>query len=191
MAFAASGPCGNACRTAVPSRGHEPSAVTPREPRRGGREVRWSRTPILWLVAWTRFVRRHSIAVLAFSLVSAVLAGAYAAKNVSINTSTADMLSKDLPFQRQFEALDRAFPQDYRTIVVVVDGDTPEQARTAAERLAEPLAERPDMIRNVFHPEADPFFRRHGLLYLSVEELQTLGSMMAGAQPLLAASRRC
>jgi hopanoid biosynthesis associated RND transporter like protein HpnN len=187
MAFAASGPCGNACRTAAAGRDREPSVVTPREPHRGGREVRWSRTPILWLVAWTRFVRRHSIAVLAFSLVSAVLAGAYASKNVSINTSTADMLSKDLPFQRQFEALDRAFPQDYRTIVVVVDGDTPEQARTAAERLAERLAERPDVIRNVFHPEADPFFRRHGLLYLSVEELQTLGSMLAGAQPLLAA----
>jgi uncharacterized protein len=187
MAFAASGPCGNACRTAAAGRDREPSVVTPREPHRGGREVSWSRTPILWLVAWTRFVRRHSIAVLAFSFVSAVLAGAYAAKNVSINTSTADMLSKDLPFQRQFEALDRAFPQDYRTIVVVVDGDTPEQARTAAERLAEQLAERPDVIRNVFHPEADPFFRRHGLLYLSVEELQTLGSMMAGAQPLLAA----
>jgi hopanoid biosynthesis associated RND transporter like protein HpnN len=187
MAFAASGPCGNACRTAAAGRDREPSVVTPREPHRGGREVRWSRTPILWLVAWTRFVRRHSIAVLAFSLVSAVLAGAYAAKNVSINTSTADMLSEDLPFQRQFEALDRAFPQDYRTIVVVVDGDTPEQARTAAERLAERLAERPDVIRNVFHPEADPFFRRHGLLYLSVEELQTLGSMLAGAQPLLAA----
>jgi uncharacterized protein len=187
MAFAASGPCGNACRTAVPSRDHEPSAVTPREPRRGGREVRWSRTPILWLVAWTGFVRRHSIAVLAFSLVSAVLAGAYAAKNVSINTSTADMLSKELPFQRQFEALDRAFPQDYRTIVVVVDGDTPELARTAAERLAERLGQRTDVIRNVFHPEGDPFFRRHGLLYLSVDELQTVGSMMAGAQPLLAA----
>ena len=115
MAFAASGPCGNACRTAAAGRDREPSVVTPREPHRGGREVRWSRTPILWLVAWTGFVRRHSIAVLAFSLVSAVLAGAYAAKNVSINTSTADMLSKELPFQREFEALDRAFPQDYRT----------------------------------------------------------------------------
>jgi hopanoid biosynthesis associated RND transporter like protein HpnN len=132
-------------------------------------------------------VRRHGIAVLAFSLVSAVLAGAYAATNVTINTSTADMLSEDLPFRRHFDELDRAFPQDNRTIVVVIDGDTPEQARTAAEVLAERLAQRSDVIRNTFHPEADPFFRRHGLLFLSIEELQTLGSMMAGAQPLLAA----
>ena len=187
MAFALCGPCENACGPAATIRYNEPSVVTPREPRGAALKVRWSRAPILWLIAWTGFVRRHSIAVLAFSLVSAVLAGAYAAKNVSINTSTSDMLSEDLPFQRQFDELDRAFPQDYRTIVVVVDGDTPEQARTAAERLAKRLTEHPDVIRNVFHPEADPFFRRHGLLYLSIEELQTLGSMMAGAQPLLAA----
>ena len=161
--------------------------MTPREPRPAARDVGWSRAPVLWLTAWTRFVRRHGIAVLAFSLVSAVLAGAYAAKNVTINTSTADMLSEDLPFRRHFDELDRAFPQDNRTIVVVIDGDTPEQARTAAEGLAERLAQRSDVIRNTFHPEADPFFRRHGLLYLSIEELQTLGSMMAGAQPLLAA----
>src|SRR5512144_2746654 len=187
MAFARCGPCENACRPAATIRYDEPSIVTSREPRGAALKVRWSRAPILWLIAWTGFVHRHSIAVLAFSLVSAVLAGAYAAKNVSINTSTSDMLSEDLPFQRQFDELDRAFPQDYRTIVVVVDGDTPEQARTAAEQLAERLAEHPNVIRNVFHPEADPFFRRHGLLYLSIEELQTLGSMMAGAQPLLAA----
>src|SRR5512133_595464 len=138
-AFAASGSCGKACRPAPASRSREPPLVTPREPRPAAREVRWSRVPVLWLTAWTGFVRRHSIAVLAFSLVSAVLAGAYAAKNVTINTSTADMLSEDLPFRRHFDELDRAFPQDNRTIVVVIDGDTPEQARTAAEGLAEQL----------------------------------------------------
>ena len=97
------------------------------------------------------------------------------------------MLSEDLPFQRQFVELDRAFPQDYRTVVVVVDGDTPEQASDAAARLAERLGEHRDVIRDVFYPQGDPFFRRHGLLFLTPEELQTLSSMLAGAQPLLAA----
>ena len=97
------------------------------------------------------------------------------------------MLSDDLPFQRQFEALDHAFPQDYRTVVVVVDAETPEQAKAAADRLAGALAQHPNVIRSVFYPEGDPFFRRNGLLYLDVPELQTLGSMLAGAQPLLSA----
>jgi uncharacterized protein len=83
--------------------------------------------------------------------------------------------------------LDRAFPQDYRTVVVVVDGDTPERASAAALLLAQKLAARPDVVRDVFYPQGDPFFRRHGLLFLQPDELQTLGSMLAGAQPLLAA----
>lgn len=158
-------------------------AVTPREPPRS----RWGHVAILWLIAWVRFVREHSVAVVAVSLLSAVLAGVYTAKNVRINTSTTDMLSEDLPFQRHFEILDKAFPQDYRTIVAVVDGLTPEQAKTATDKLAAALAQHPDLVHNIFHPAGDPFFRRHGLLYLSTDELQTAGSMIAGAQPLLAA----
>ena len=157
--------------------------MTPRDLPRS----RFSRAVTQGLIAWVRFVRRHSIALVAISLVSAVLSGVYTAKNVRINTSTTDMLSEDLPFQRQFEALDKAFPQDYRTIVVVIDAVTPEQAKTAADKLAAELAQHPDLIHNVFYPAGDPFFKRQGLLYLSIDELQTAGSMMAGAQPLLAA----
>jgi hopanoid biosynthesis associated RND transporter like protein HpnN len=165
----------------------EKPSVTPREPGPPMRKHGWSGTPTLWLITWIRFVRRHGVAVLAFSLVSALLAGAYATLNVGINTSTSDMLSKDLPFQRQFDELDRAFPQDYRSIVAVIDGDTTEHARGAAERLAARLKARPDVIRNVFYPEGDPFFRRNGLLFLSVQQLEALSNTIAGAQPLLAA----
>lgn len=142
---------------------------------------------IAWLVLWIRFVRRHRIAVVLLALILAVLAGGYAATHFQINTSTTDMLSDDLPFQKQFMQLDQAFPQDYRTVVVVIDADTPERARTAADQLAAQLAKHPDVIHNVFYPEGDPFFRRHGLLFLDVPQLEVLGTMLAGAQPLLAA----
>lgn len=139
------------------------------------------------VAAWSRFIRRHAIVVLILAAVSAVLAGTYAVRNVAINTSTNDMLADDLPFQQQFEELDKAFPQDYRTVVVVVDGDTPEQASAAAQQLTERLAARPDVIRDVFYPQGDPFFRQHGLLFLQPDEVETLSTMLAGAQPLLAA----
>lgn len=161
--------------------------MTPREPDRPLHQHRWKRQPTRWLIGWIRFVRGYRFAVLVISVASALLAGAYAARNFSINTSTSDMLSKDLAFQRQFDELDRAFPQDYRSIVVVIDGETTEQARDAAEHLAARLTAHPDVIRNVFYPQADPFFRRNGLLFLSVEQLETLSSTIAGAQPLLAA----
>jgi hopanoid biosynthesis associated RND transporter like protein HpnN len=139
------------------------------------------------LIAWVRLVRRNAILVLVLALLSAVSAAFYVVGNVAINTSTTDMLSEDLPFQRQFMKLDEAFPQDYRTVVVVIDGDTPEQAAEAARQLAARLSARGDIIRSVFYPQGDPFFQRHGLLYLSSDELQQLGSTLAGAQPLLAA----
>jgi hopanoid biosynthesis associated RND transporter like protein HpnN len=164
----------------------ERSPVTPREPQGAAATSRVGRSALRLVIAWTRLVRRNRAIVLLLGLVSAVLAGVYTTMNVSINTSTADMLSDDLPFQQQFELLDQAFPQDYRTIVLVIDGDTPEAARHAADELAQQLSLHPDVVHNVFHPEGDPFFRRHGLLFLSVDELQTLGSMLAGAQPLLA-----
>lgn len=139
------------------------------------------------VVAWARFVRRHAVLVLVLAALSAGLAGTYALRHATINTSTNDMLSDDLPFQRQFIELDKAFPQDYRTVVVVIDGDTPEQASAAATQLTARLTARPDVIRDVFYPQGDPFFRRHGLLFLQPAELEALGTMLAGAQPLLAA----
>ncbi|MFO1119663.1 MAG: MMPL family transporter [Rhodospirillales bacterium] len=148
------------------------------------RSANWAAEAV---VGWARFVRRHAVLVLVLGALSAVAAGAYALRYATINTSTTDMLSEDLPFQRQFIELDKAFPQDYRTVVVVIDGDTPEQASAAAALLTERLAARADVIRDVFYPQGDPFFRRHGLLFLQPDELQTLSNMLAGAQPLLAA----
>jgi len=159
----------------------------PRDPDPPHGHKRWTRRLIAWLVVWIRFIRRYSTATLLLVLISAVLAGAYAATHVSINTSTTDMLAEDLPFQKQFLELDQAFPQDYRTIVVVIDADSAERARAAAETLTQGLVRHPEAIRSVFHPEGDPFFRRHGLLFLDIPELEALGSMLAGAQPMLAA----
>ena len=162
--------------------------MTPREPRsHPPLGFRASSAATRALIAWVRFVRRNAVLVLVLAALSAAIATYYVVRNVAINTSTTDMLSEDLPFQRQFMELDQAFPQDYRTVVVVIDGDTPEHASEAAQRLAERLSARHDIIRDTFYPQGDPFFRRHGLLYLSPDELQQLGSMLAGAQPLLAA----
>src|SRR5512147_2114659 len=91
-------------------------------PSLGGRFGRIARIAV---VRWTRLVREHALLVLLLSIVSDVLAGGYAVTHARINTSTTDMLAQDLPFQQQFAAIDRLFPQDYRTVVVVVDATTP------------------------------------------------------------------
>ncbi len=168
---------GRRCRLALVTRHAPPRPATDRSATRAIEAV----------AAWSRFVRRHAVVVLVLATISAILAGTFAVRNVAIDTSTNDMLADDLPFQQQFKELDEAFPQDYRTVVVVVDGDTPEQASAAAQHLSERLSARPDAIRDIFYPQGDPFFRRHGLLFLQPGELEMLSNMLAGAQPLLAA----
>ena len=51
---------------------------------------------------------------------------------VEINTSTTDMLSKDVPFREYAREIDIAFPQTQDTIVVVIEGKTVGLANDAA-----------------------------------------------------------
>jgi hypothetical protein len=139
------------------------------------------------LAGWVRRVRRRPAAVVVAAVVLAVIGTVQTARALRIDTSTLDMLSEDLPFRQNFEALDEAFPQDYRTILVVVDSSAAGRAARAAEALANRLAADSPHARSVFYPDADPFFRRNGLLYLSVDALQDLADRLAAAQPLLAA----
>lgn len=96
------------------------------------------------------------------------------------------MISEDLPFRRNFDAMDKAFPQDYRTILIVIDGKTAAAAQDAAEKLYAALTSNASELKSVFYPEADPFFRRHGLLYLSVDQLSDLADKLAQSQPFIA-----
>ena len=81
----------------------------------------------------------------------------------------------------------RLFPQNEDTLVIVVDGATPELADDAAGRLAKRLAARPDMFISVRRPDASDFFRRNGLLFLPTAEVEQLTDALAKAQPLMAA----
>jgi len=139
------------------------------------------------LVGWVDLVRRSALVVVLLSALASAAALAYAIAELGINTSTKDMLSQDLPFRQNDRAMDAAFPQLDQQILVVVEAASSEQAEDAARRIAEGLAARRDQVQGVFYPEDEPFFRRNGLLYLGLDELQSLADRLAEAQPLLAA----
>ncbi len=147
----------------------------------------WSRR---LLVRWTDLVQRFAVAVLVVCVGLTGLSLAYVAGNFAINTSTADMLSPDLPFQQLEKELDEAFPLDVDTIAVVVEGPTPDLADEKARALTEHLRRRPDLFRSVHDLAGSPFFRRNGLLFLGSEELYEMGDRLAEAQPFLGALSR-
>lgn len=132
-------------------------------------------------------VRRYALPVLLLYLFMAGLGGYYAVTHIKIRTDTGGMLSPDLPFQKLSRELSDAFPKDGESLVVVVDGQTPDIADDAALSLAAEMRKHPDYFPVVQDMEGDAFFRTNGLLFESPDNLEVLSDRLAKAQPFLAA----
>jgi hopanoid biosynthesis associated RND transporter like protein HpnN len=139
---------------------------------------------------WVDWIRRHPIGTLvATALVTAVL-GLYTYRNLGINMDVAAMLSPDLPHQKTWRDITKAFPDSNDPLLVVVDAATPERAREAALALRDRLARETKLFGSVDVPGEGPFFEKNGLLYLSTEDLAKLSDHLAEVQPYLAELRR-
>jgi len=132
-----------------------------------------------------RLARRLAWAVLAVALALTGTAAWYTVTNLAMNTDTAGLLSPDLPFRRRSRDFKAAFPHDGGRLAIVLDGPNEDTVADGAAGLAAALKREPGTFATVLHPEAEPFFRRNGLLFLSVDELAALAERLAEAQPLL------
>ncbi|HEX9771139.1 MAG TPA: MMPL family transporter, partial [Kiloniellales bacterium] len=157
---------------------HRPAGHAP--PR--SRLKRWGRRALL---RWMILVQRHAVAVVALAVLAAAASLWVSASRLTINTSLADMLSPELTYRVNLEALTSAFPRLDDSLTLVVEAESAEAAETAAGRLADALRARPALIRDVDYPNGDPFFARNGLLYLDIEALQALADRLAEIEPLL------
>src|SRR4051795_405136 len=135
---------------------------------------------------WATACYRYGGSVLILTLILATACGIYVWRDLGLNTDTTDMLSEDLPFRVNIKHYNETFPQDVETMLVVLQGPTPEQAQVAARRLATRLKEDEFNFYDVYAPGVDDFFARNALLYESVPELEGLTDRLAAAQPLIA-----
>ena len=124
-----------------------------------------------------------TIVLLTVSL--AGLSGWYCYQNLSINTNTSEMLSPDLPFQQNRKRIEKAFPLDSATILIVVDTETPEETSQAALAVESILIKQTDKFNAVFIPNENEFFRRNALLYLDQPDLDDLAKKLTNAQPFI------
>jgi hopanoid biosynthesis associated RND transporter like protein HpnN len=138
------------------------------------------------LTALVDISRRYSKVVVVAALVLSVAMGAYIAGNIKINTDINQLLSDKLDWRQREKQLEAAFPQKIDNLVIVIDADTADKADQAAASLAEKLTEMPDKFTRVSRPDALPFFRANGLLFLSKDELTAMLDQVAQAQPMLA-----
>lgn len=137
---------------------------------------------ILW---WEENVLNRPWWLLLFSLVISGFVFQYTADNLTVNTNTGEMLSPELPFQQDRKRLEKAFPQDTSTILLIVEGKTPEQTSEVVKRISAGLRQQKEWIKSVYLPDEGEFFDRNGLLYLSLKELQDLSTKLANAQPFM------
>ncbi|MGB4100650.1 MAG: MMPL family transporter [Alphaproteobacteria bacterium] len=138
------------------------------------------------VVALVDFCRRRAWLVVAAFLAASVFCGWFAASNFRMNTDVNTLLAEDLPWRQQEKAIEQAFPGRTDLLVVVIDGTNAVRTETAAAALFERMAARPDLFKSTRRPDALPFFRQNGLLFLEQAELADTVDRIMQAQPMLA-----
>ena len=136
-------------------------------------------------VAWVAVSRRNPLLALAAATVLATASLLYARGNLGLDTDTADMISADPQWRQAWIELKEAFPHLVDTVLIVVDGETPNLADRASRTLAAALAAERALVEWAVRPDALPFFERNALLYLTPGELDALSSRLAEVQPFL------
>ncbi len=135
--------------------------------------------------SWTAMMLRHRLGVLALFVLSTAMLFWYIIGHLGIITSTTGMISPDLEYLKLYHQYKKAFPQSSDTIVIVIDGENPDIAIDARNRLAAELLKEREHFKEIYAPGSEDFFKKNGLLYLSVHELEALSQRLAEIQPLL------
>ncbi len=137
------------------------------------------------LARWVALALRNGSRVIAATLLVCAGAGFYAYRHLGFNVDPKDLFSENLGFQRMNRLFEARFPTLTDSLLVVVEGGTPEATRAAAELLAARLAARSDLFGAVYFPGEESFFESHGLLYTDLDELDTFAEDMARLQPVI------
>ena len=137
------------------------------------------------IVGLAEFSRRHALAVALGGLVLAAVSALYAVKHLDVSTDTDRMFSSSLPWRQQSDKLNKEFPQFNDLLVAVIDAREPGQADATAAGLADALAKDHAHFNSVRRPDASPFLRKEGLLFLDTKQLTDLMDRTIDAQPFL------
>jgi len=129
--------------------------------------------------------RRRAWLVVLAGAVLAGLSGFYATHHLGVSTNTDDLFAASLPWRQRAVTFDRDFPQFRDLLVAVVDAREPEEADATAAELAKVLTADQVHFRTVNRPDASPFLRKEGLLFLDTQQLTDLLNRTIDAQPFI------
>jgi uncharacterized protein len=137
------------------------------------------------IVATVKLCTRHAWTVIVIGALSGIISSIYAVHQFSINTDINKLISPDLAWRQRELSFEHSFPERYQSILTVVDAPTPELVTQATAALVAKLSEQPDLFLAIAQPGGGPFFRRNGLLFPPVEEVEKIAAQLGQAEPLI------
>ena len=129
--------------------------------------------------------RGNAALVFLAGVILSLFAGWYAAGHLGISTDTDLMFSESLPWRQRAMMFKAEFPQFQDLLVAVIDAREPEETEATAAALAEALAEDHTHFLSVRRPDASPFLKQEGLLFLDANQLESVLDRTIDAQPFL------
>ncbi len=129
---------------------------------------------------------RYPKTVVAIGLLLAVLAVFYTWTSIEFLTGRDQLMPANTAFNRDYQAY-RAEFGDQEEIVVVIESNDAELAGRFGEQLAARLTADNKHFREVFFPFSLPIFKKNGLLFMPVEDLQAFTTNLAKAAPTMKA----
>ena len=142
-----------------------------------------------FLYAWTAFVIRRAAWVLFALACITLVAGIYALTTFKMNSNTAQLIRQETDWRRIHNEFIDIFPQYDQNAFVVVSGQKPDLVRQVARALGDEISAS-ETFRTVYAPGVSSFAEKYTLLFVDTEDLDSLVSKLADAQPFLAAVAR-
>jgi hopanoid biosynthesis associated RND transporter like protein HpnN len=131
------------------------------------------------------FCARRHLLVIAMAACLAVAAGVLASHRLSMTTSIDGLFDRTLPWKQHEAALKKAFPQFNDLIVAVISARIPEEADATATALAAALSADHAHFVSVRQPDASPYLRQEGLMFLDTATLSDVLDKTVDASPFL------
>ena len=130
------------------------------------------------------FVASYPRAILAAALLLSLVSVVYTAKKMEFLTGRDDLMPKNTGFHRDYRAWRQEFG-DMDDIVVVIESADQERAARFGTRLYEKLARDRQHFQDVFYPFGLDFFKKNGLLFMPLADIQSLRQNLTLAKPVL------
>jgi len=128
---------------------------------------------------------RRPLVTLALALAGLAAAVFIVVTRFDMTTDTSQLISADTPWRANQAKVDKAVAQSSDSILLIVDGKTPELAEAAARDLSAALAADVPHFERVTRPDGGAFFASNGLLYAGLGDVRDTTRRLIDAQPLL------